>query len=394
MGCDIHFYVERKQHVPIEKLAPSAPPKLRGAIVNGLPGDKDQFVRQTCRDNGITDWTPPRVRAELLVKHGLVASQWAIVIPPERDLERWPRTPRDDGYVSPFYGPSECMYERGQCYGYSVEDEHGEWNEVECHGDDTCPRCFGHKRGIDWYHNRNYELFGILAGVRRPDMPMIAPPRGAPADISFAVLSANSWDHTPSWVTVREVLEYDWDRSAEHSGILSVFPEGEGGGFDMESFEEWMKRTNGKSSPTGYCQGRGGRMITIPEAKRMIAGTDPTAAELRKDIVDRRRLVPSDSIPIVRAKWTEKTRSSAPDFLAFVETFIEPLLGDEYAQLKSIIGDALEGENRRSADDDPVALRRDWLTADANGKTPEVKRLRARALEIAQDVRFVFGFDS
>lgn len=391
MGCDIHFYVERKHHKgtniplggPVKKKGGDLiePAKVRAAIVSGTLDAKDADVRSIAERFNLTDRTPDMKRAMLLKELGLAAlTEWEFVAPPERDLTRWPRETRDDGFVSPFWGPNGCMYET-KCYGYTREGADGEWEEVECSGAD-CPRCHGHKAGAQWYHNRNYELFGILAGVRRSDLPKIAETRGVPADVTAETLSAASWDHTPSWLTVAEVLAYDWNRKARHSGILSVFPER--GGMGMESFEEWMKRTDGKSSPAGYCQGRGGRMVTVKEAKALVAGIDKKATEAA-------RSAPMGQTPIVRVEWTETTRDSAPDFLAFVETFIEPMLGPEFAQIKSVLGDALEGSVRKDADADVDELRRDWLRASPRA---DLAPLRTRALELASEVRFVFGFDS
>lgn len=66
------------------------------------------------------------------------------------------------------------------------------------------------------YGERNYALFGLLAGVRAVDMPLLAAPRGVPEDVSTAT---KRWakrmgvdGHTHSWVTLKEVLDFDWSR--------------------------------------------------------------------------------------------------------------------------------------------------------------------------------------
>jgi hypothetical protein len=79
-----------------------------------------------------------------------------------------------------------------------------------------------------WYHDRNYNVFGMLAGVRAREFRPIAEPRGWPDDLSDevrAILHAAEtaetedalpegeiWpgDHSFSWLTLRELLEYDW----------------------------------------------------------------------------------------------------------------------------------------------------------------------------------------
>lgn len=58
------------------------------------------------------------------------------------------------------------------------------------------------------YGGRNYVLFAILAGVRNGSgYTPICEPRGFPP--GFTV---DDYDHTPSWLTVREILDYPhWD---------------------------------------------------------------------------------------------------------------------------------------------------------------------------------------
>lgn len=61
------------------------------------------------------------------------------------------------------------------------------------------------------YVGRNHTLFGVLAGVRGGDDHMIAPPRGLPTDMSPEVAKYHEdVEHTPSYLTLRELLEFDW----------------------------------------------------------------------------------------------------------------------------------------------------------------------------------------
>lgn len=79
------------------------------------------------------------------------------------------------------------------------------------------------KHGATWkrydrdiYDSRNYELFGILAGVRGSRIP-ISYPKGLPIDVSNEVLKYHdSWGedaHSASWLTFDEIydsrLDYD-----------------------------------------------------------------------------------------------------------------------------------------------------------------------------------------
>lgn len=70
---------------------------------------------------------------------------------------------------------------------------------------------------LGWWSDRNYPLFGILAGVRG-DGPPIAEPRGLPIDLG---LEGREWadpnnlhsqdisygDHSASWLTLQELQE-------------------------------------------------------------------------------------------------------------------------------------------------------------------------------------------
>jgi hypothetical protein len=82
----------------------------------------------------------------------------------------------------------------------------------------------------DWYDNRNYSLFAILAGVRNgsgfagtdlgdPVVP-ISEPRGVPEDVSDEVRKEiEQWDidgHSHSWFTIGELLAFDWDQKITH----------------------------------------------------------------------------------------------------------------------------------------------------------------------------------
>lgn len=67
---------------------------------------------------------------------------------------------------------------------------------------------------------RNYTLFGVLAGIRDAGVCPISEPRGEPADMSLNTeiplwvrvedLSYTRGDHSHSWVTAKEVLDYPW----------------------------------------------------------------------------------------------------------------------------------------------------------------------------------------
>lgn len=72
----------------------------------------------------------------------------------------------------------------------------------------------------DIFDFRSYGNFAFLAGVRNYSAIMpIAPPRGFPGTASAEVAASyKSWDvdaHTPSWLTMKELLEFDYSATME-----------------------------------------------------------------------------------------------------------------------------------------------------------------------------------
>jgi len=67
-------------------------------------------------------------------------------------------------------------------------------------------------------YGRNYNLFCALAGARSwnfvNDPPMVSPPKGMPKDACKLVKKLKreygSDGHTHSWLTLRELLQFDW----------------------------------------------------------------------------------------------------------------------------------------------------------------------------------------
>jgi len=70
------------------------------------------------------------------------------------------------------------------------------------------------------FDSRNYGTFGFLANVRNySEVPPIAPRRGFPEDASpEATADYESWSsdaHSPSWLTVKELSEFNYDAEME-----------------------------------------------------------------------------------------------------------------------------------------------------------------------------------
>jgi len=105
--------------------------------------------------------------------------------------------------------------------------------------------------------DRDYDLFAILGNVRNGrgfagcDMgdgfiPM-SDGRGVPEDISDEARSALSDEHSATWVTLSEILAYDWTRTTKSRGWING-----------EEFASWQGR---KAEPRNYCGGISGTGI-------------------------------------------------------------------------------------------------------------------------------------
>ena len=81
---------------------------------------------------------------------------------------------------------------------------------------------------LEYYGNRNYYIFSILANVRNgSDIEPISYPKGIPDDASYGYLyKCNQWNsdaHSHSYFTLDELLNVDW--SEYHSGYIEDFME-------------------------------------------------------------------------------------------------------------------------------------------------------------------------
>lgn len=120
---------------------------------------------------------------------------WRTVAPPEPPLglQRFG-----------FWGPGECFYVIKCCGSRNADGP--------CTGKD-CGVCLGTGRDIRWYHARNYDVFAILTGTVRNYnciSGIVPEPRGVPADVSESVRIGYLWDHSAGWLTLDEVLSFDW----------------------------------------------------------------------------------------------------------------------------------------------------------------------------------------
>ena len=132
-----------------------------------------------------------------------------------------------------------------------------------------------------FYHDRNYNLFAILADVRNGHgfagvktgdgfMP-ISQPRGLPDDCDPRVRAlSDSWGidgHSHSYFTVAELLVYDWTATTVVSGWVSA-----------TQYFEWRqwKRQEGEM-PNSYCgsvDGRSIKHVSTTEMDKLLTALD------------------------------------------------------------------------------------------------------------------------
>jgi len=118
--------------------------------------------------------------------------------------------------------------------------------------------------------NRDYDLFAVLGNVRNGtgfagcDMgdgfDSISDRRGVPEDISDAAKEALSDEHSATWVTLAEILAFDWDRATKHRGWVS-----------STEFEKWDRMKEWNPAPKSYCGGGNFKKITVEEMREAVA---------------------------------------------------------------------------------------------------------------------------
>lgn len=116
--------------------------------------------------------------------------------------------------------------------------------------------------------DRNYMLFSVLADVRNYSdrVKPIDLPRGLPDDVSLEVKRKSDYDgvdgHSHSWLTLRELLDYDWD-GQETKYCNYVTPSGykeykkDGGVYSWGSIERHPEQSVGISNDdmSAVCNG-------------------------------------------------------------------------------------------------------------------------------------------
>jgi len=119
------------------------------------------------------------------------------------------------------------------------------------------------------YRGRNYDLFAILADVRNgrgfagartgSGFQPISSPRGLPPDVDERIRSvSDSWGadgHSHSFLTVAELLAYDWTQVTSHEGMVPFS--------EFLNWSHWPRHHG--ECPDSYSSGVSGRDVKIIE---------------------------------------------------------------------------------------------------------------------------------
>lgn len=170
-----------------------------------------------------------------------------------------------------------------------------------------------------WYNDRNYRLFAILANIRNgygfAGVPIwkaiqpIAKPRGLPLDMSPEVQKLASddeynendislGDHSFSWLTLAELQAYPWNQGGLTYGAV-----------DYVQFAERILK-HGRSYPL--------KLESAPYEAWSAAVTGATVVNLSfdqaLDILDKRMAIPLDKTYVVRDAWETPLASQTKDW--------------------------------------------------------------------------------
>jgi hypothetical protein len=171
-----------------------------------------------------------------------------------------------------------------------------------------------------WYADRNYNVFAMLAGVRNgrgfagsdigdPVVP-VAEPRGIPSDASLDVLLWwLTWqEHTPSWLTARELVDVDWHgNKIVHHGYVD--PD------NFWRFNQWKKPQEWCADVSGFAI----QKVSNTEMLRRIEDLEICTSWNRREYAAKHRQAPDIRSfcegTYTQIEWTTSWAESAGDFL-------------------------------------------------------------------------------
>jgi hypothetical protein len=157
-----------------------------------------------------------------------------------------------------------------------------------------------------FYHGRNYNLFAILADVRNGvefagcdtgnGFVPISAPKGLPNDCCREIRDeANKWGgdgHSHSWVTLSELLSYDWTRTTKERAFVS------GPYFFRWTNRDLLDRNEGPDEYCGGVAGPGVKLISEDQMKEEIKKLTEniTTASGNMNIWDRKEKAVKDGL--------------------------------------------------------------------------------------------------
>ena len=169
-----------------------------------------------------------------------------------------------------------------------------------------CYFCKGTKVQTGPYDARNYTVFSVLANVRNDGyVTPISEARGLPKDATHATgvdedgrprEEYEYGEHSRSWLTLDEVLAYNWKQAIDDEGFV-----------DADTFAEW-DAAGAKGSPKTWSGGVGGGRVK-----------HVSNAEMRRRLRDPYEWEKSD-MPYTLIRWTVPLCEYDATFLAFVES--------------------------------------------------------------------------
>lgn len=172
-----------------------------------------------------------------------------------------------------------------------------------------------------FYDSRNYDLFAMLANVRNgyrfagcdtgDGFVPICEPKGLPDDVSPQVKAdSDRWGsdgHSHSWLTVAELMAYDWTQTTKHRGWLNAV--------EFHRWDRWP-RSQGEP-PDEWCGGVSGPRISHVsevEMKRRVDAIKPP--EPGGSIAMEKAIKASLGDYYCLCEWTTPYMRSAREFLS------------------------------------------------------------------------------
>jgi hypothetical protein len=191
---------------------------------------------------------------------------------------------------------------------------------------------------LDSLNARSYIWFAVLANVRNgygfagvythePLVP-ISEPRGLPEDIGEGAAEfCEHYDHTPSYLTLKEILDYDWGQPLQQGGVV-----------DAHTYREWVK--NGRKGPpaswSGGVSGGDVHNISNEEMDELIAKAEDSdltvlgrkssisyEKEEREAAIEYNKLLRNKRSYYTSVRWTEPLRNDVRWQVEAVEKIAE-----------------------------------------------------------------------